>query len=322
MLFNTEKYGKVAVLMGGNSNEREVSLRSGHAILQALTESSIDAHEFDTADKGLSQLKTEGFDRAFIALHGHTGENGTVQATLGMMDIPYTGSDMTASAIGMDKVRAKWMWQGQGLQVIPGKEILAHEPLDPDAIELLMNSLGTKLVVKPVTEGSSLGMSICRTKSELITAVEHAHQYSDRVLVERWMSGPEYTVAILNGQVLPSIRIQPQREFYDYEAKYDAVDTEYYCPSGLTQVKETQLAEIALAAFDGIGCKGWGRVDFMRDSHSEDFYLMEINTVPGMTQTSLVPKAAQAAGLNFRELCISILDSSVTDSSSGSGDEA
>ena len=310
MLFDTERYGKVAVLMGGNSSEREISLRSGNAILQALKASGINAHAFDTADKGLSKLMTERFDRAFIALHGNTGEDGTVQATLAMMNIPYTGSDMTASAIGMDKVRAKWMWQGIGLTVIPGKEILEHEPLNPDSADVLMESLGAKLVVKPVTEGSSIGMSICRTKAELLAAVETAHKYSDRVLVETWLSGPEYTVAILNDQVLPSIRIQPHREFYDYEAKYEAMDTEYFCPSGLTEEQEALLANIAMDAFKCIGCKGWGRVDFMRDSHSQDFYLMEINTVPGMTQTSLVPKAAEVAGIDFNQLCLNILDSS------------
>lgn len=311
MLFDTEKYGKVAVLMGGNSSEREISLRSGHAILEALKETGINAHSFDTAEKGLSLLMSENFDRAFIALHGATGEDGTVQATLGMMNIPYTGSDMTASAIGMDKVRAKWMWQGQGLTVISGKEVLEHEPLDPDSAEILMGDLGTKLVVKPVSEGSSLGMSICRTKAELMAAVEMAHKFSDRVLVETWLSGPEYTVAILNDQVLPSIRIEPHREFYDYEAKYEAMDTEYFCPSGLTEEQEALLAKIALDAFEGIGCKGWGRVDFMRDSHSPEFYLMEINTVPGMTPTSLVPKAAKVAGIDFNQLCLNILDSSL-----------
>lgn len=307
------RFGKVAVVMGGDSNEREVSLNSGAAILKALLDSGVDAHGFDSGDRKLSELRVEGFDRVFIALHGKTGEDGTLQATLEMMNIPYTGSNMLASAIGMDKVRSKWIWQGLGLPIIPGDIVGLDQVLDRALQDKLVTSLGSKLMVKPATEGSSLGMTLCNSADDLLAAITTAREYSEQVIVERWMSGPELTVAILGNRCLPSIRIEPEHIFYDYSAKYEVGSgTEYFCPSGLSDEKEEYIQTLALKAFMALGCSGWGRVDFMADSCSDDIHLMELNTVPGMTETSLVPKAAEVDGISFNDLCLQILETSVT----------
>ena len=305
-------FGKVAVMMGGDSNERAVSLNSGRAVLNALQSSGIDAYGFDPQDKPLSALKDEQFDRVFNVMHGKMGEDGLLQGTLAMMGIPFTGSNMLASGIGMDKVRSKWIWQALGLSVIPGEVIDDSQPLNADLVERIVSDHGEKLMVKPATEGSSLGMSLCQTAAELIPAIEAARAYPGQVIVERWMSGPEYTVAILGNRCLPSIRIQPEHIFYDYSAKYEVGSgTEYFCPSGLSDSDEDKIHELSLKAFMAIGCSGWGRVDFMSDDHTGDLHLMELNTVPGMTETSLVPKAAEVAGMSFNDLCIAILETSL-----------
>jgi len=307
---NAEDYGKVAVLMGGDSHEREVSLRSGTAIYEALLSKGIDAHTFDPAKQPISELSTKHFDRAFIALHGKHGEDGVIQGALEMMSIPYSGSGILASAIGMDKVRSKLIWQALDLPVIPG---VAVEPETnfkvPDAEKIILH-LGKNLMVKPSSEGSSIGMTVCHDAEQLVTAVETAREFSERVLVETLLSGPEYTVTILQDQYFPSIRIEPKREFYDYEAKYSDAGTEYFCPSGLDEELEKHLGEVSLKAFKAIGCIGWGRVDFMHDAVSDKYLLIEINTVPGMTETSLVPKSALSKGISFADLVMTILDSS------------
>ena len=306
------RFGKVAVVMGGDSNEREVSLHSGAAILKALQESGVDVHGFDPLDRKLSELRVEGFDRVFIALHGKTGEDGTLQATLEMMSIPYTGSNMLASAIGMDKVRSKWIWQGLGLPIIPGEIVGPDLVLDQSLQDRLASSLGSKLMVKPSTEGSSLGMTLCNYADEVLDAISTAREFSEQVVVERWMSGPEYTVSILGNRCLPSIRIEPEHVFYDYSAKYEVGSgTEYFCPSGLSDDREEHIRTLAIKAFLAIGCSGWGRVDFMADDDSDEIHLMELNTVPGMTETSLVPKAARVEGITFNELCLEILETSM-----------
>lgn len=305
-------YGKVAVIMGGDSNEREISLRSGEAVLKALQLSGVDAHAFDPHSKPLSDLRVETFDRVFIALHGKMGEDGLLQGTLSMMGLPFTGSNMLASAIGMDKVRSKWIWQALQLDVIPGEVLDKEQSLDDSLIAHLIEQFGERLMVKPACEGSSFGMRICHSAAELLDAINFARGFSERVLVETMMSGPEYTVAVLGDRCLPSIRIQPSHEFYDYEAKYDSGSgTEYFCPSGLEKEQEAQLQAQALKAFLALGCSGWGRVDFMHDDNTGKMHLMELNTVPGMTETSLVPKAAAAEGIGFQELCLAILDSSL-----------
>lgn len=305
-------YGKVAVIMGGDSNERDISLRSGEAVLKALQSAGVDAHGFDPHNKPLSELRLEGFDRVFIALHGKMGEDGLLQGTLSMMGIPFTGSNMLASAIGMDKVRSKWIWQALNLDVIPGEVIEKDRLVDDELAASLVEQFGELLMVKPASEGSSFGMQICHSQADVIDAVNFARGFSERVLVETMMTGPEYTVAVLGNSCLPSIRIQPSHEFYDFEAKYDSNSgTEYFCPSGLDDEQEEQLQTQALKAFLAVGCSGWGRVDFMHDEQTGKMHLMELNTVPGMTETSLVPKAAAATGIGFEDLCLAILDTSL-----------
>lgn len=310
---NPSVFGKVAVVMGGDSNERAVSLNSGHAVLKALQSAGVDAHAFDPQEKPLLALREEQFNRVFNVMHGKVGEDGLLQGTLAMMGIPFTGSNMLASAIGMDKVRSKWIWQALGLNVIPGEVIDDSQALDAALVREITNSHGEKLMVKPATEGSSLGMTLVQSADDLIPAIETAHSYSEQAVVERWMSGPEYTVSILGDGCLPSIRIQPEHVFYDYSAKYEVGSgTEYFCPSGLSDEDEAKIQDLSLKAFKAVGCTGWGRVDFMADDQTGDIHLMELNTVPGMTETSLVPKAAEVAGMTFSELCIAILEISMT----------
>lgn len=312
MTLTPEIYGKVAVVMGGDSSEREVSLHSGEAILNALVNVGIDAHAFDPSEQPLTDLRDQEFDRVFIALHGAMGEDGVLQGTLSMMKMPFTGSNMLASAIGMDKVRSKLIWKALGLDVIPGTAIEADETVDEERAEYLLEKYGPRLMVKPASEGSSIGMAICDNIEAIVIAVEVAKEYSERVIIETLMTGPEYTVAILGNRCLPAIRIEPEHEFYDYSAKYEADSgTHYYCPCGLSIEDEDELQVTALKAFMAVGCSGWGRVDFMFDENSQRMHLMELNTVPGMTETSLVPKAADAEDISFEELCLSILDTSL-----------
>ncbi|TKY83404.1 D-alanine--D-alanine ligase [Pectobacterium polonicum] len=300
---------KVAVLLGGTSAEREVSLLSGQAVLAGLKEAGINAHAVDTRDFPVTKLKEEGFTRVFIALHGRGGEDGTLQGVLEFLELPYTGSGVMASALTMDKLRTKQVWQAVGLPVSPYVALDRRQYSEMAANQLLakFTHLGLPLIVKPSREGSSVGMSKVNALSELPAALEEAFRHDDDVLVEKWLSGPEYTVAILGDEVLPAIRIQPAGTFYDYEAKYLSDDTQYFCPSGLPDDQEQALALLAMAAYRAVDCRGWGRVDFMLDSDGA-FYLLEVNTSPGMTSHSLVPMAARQRGLTFSQLVVKILE--------------
>lgn len=296
-------FGKVAVLYGGLSSEREISLKSGRAVFDALVRQGVDAELVDVGVNFLQQLAACKWERAFIVLHGVGGEDGVMQAVLQMAGIPYTGSGVLASALGMDKWRTKMVWQSQGLPTPTYRMLDAacdwHETL---------SALDGVAFVKPACEGSSIGMRKVSNPEALRDAFFHARQYAGAVLAETWVDGPEFTVAILDGVALPPIRLQSDRDFYDFEAKYLSNTTRYICPCGLSPEKETELKSLALRAFDAVGCKGWGRVDVMQ-SASGEFFLLEVNTVPGMTDHSLVPMAAQAAGISFDALAIKILAS-------------
>ncbi len=297
---------KVAVLLGGNSAERDVSLQSGSAVLAGLREAGIDAYAVDPRDIPVTSLKEEGYDKVFIALHGRGGEDGTLQGMLDLMGMPYTGSGVMASAITMDKLRTKLLWQGAGLPVAPSVALNAHDGFTADLASRVA-ALGMPVIIKPSREGSSVGMSKVTTADELADALELAFKYDDEVLVEKWLSGPEYTVAILGEETLPSIRIQPAGTFYDYEAKYLSDETQYFCPAGLSDEREAQLQDLAIRAWKVLGCGGWGRVDVMEDGDGS-FRLLEVNTAPGMTSHSLVPMAARQMGMSFSQLVARILE--------------
>ena len=300
---------KVAVLMGGTSAERDVSLNSGRAVLAGLREMGIDAHGVDTRDVSVLDLKAQGFAKAFIALHGRGGEDGTLQAVLEFLQMPYTGSGVMASAITMDKLRSKLLWQGRGLP--SGKFVwLTRQQHDAGldaATQASIDALGLPLFVKPSCEGSSVGISRVNSVEALPAALEEAFRHDNDVLIEAFLSGAEYTVGILGDEILPSIRIKTASEFYDYEAKYISDDTEYFCPSGLSAEKEAELQTLVLAAWRALGCSGWGRVDVMADGEG-NFQLLEVNTSPGMTSHSLVPMAARQAGYTFPQLVARILE--------------
>lgn len=300
---------KIAVLFGGTSAEREVSLQSGNAVLAGLRQAGVDANPIDTQDFPVVTLKEAGFDKAFIALHGRGGEDGTIQGMLEFLGLPYTGSGVMASALSMDKLRTKQLWQGAGLSVSPYISLnkQKYTNIKKEQLAQQVKHLGLPLIVKPSLEGSSVGMSKVDALDALPEAIELAFQFDDTLLIEKWLSGPEYTVAVLGDEVLPSIRIQPPGIFYDYEAKYLSDETQYFCPSGLTSDLEAKLADIAMQAYQAVGCRGWGRVDVMQDSDGE-FYLLEVNTSPGMTSHSLVPMAARQAGLDFSQLVVRILE--------------
>ncbi|WP_345827268.1 D-alanine--D-alanine ligase [Pantoea sp. BRR-3P] len=300
---------KVAVLMGGTSAEREVSLMSGAAVLAGLREMGIDAHAVDTRDVSVLELKQQGFAKAFIALHGRGGEDGTLQAVLEFLQLPYTGSGVMASAITMDKLRSKLLWQGRGLP--SGKFVWLtrqqyQQGLDADTTAAVQ-ALGLPLFVKPSCEGSSVGISRVNHADALPAALEEAFRHDNDVLIEAFLSGAEYTVGIVGEQILPSIRIKTASEFYDYEAKYISDDTEYFCPSGLSAEQEAGLQTLVWAAWRALGCSGWGRVDVMADGEG-NFQLLEVNTSPGMTSHSLVPMAAKQAGYSFPQLVARILE--------------
>ncbi len=297
--YPADAFGKVAVLLGGESGEREVSIHSGEAVLAALIRQGVDAYAFDPKDKEMKELAT--FDRVFIALHGRFGEDGTVQRILDSMQIPYTGSGVTASAIGMDKWQTKQKWAEAG--VITPAYALVNAQSDFAAIE---KELGLPLFVKPANEGSSIGISKVKKAGELKTAYALAAQADPLVIAEQYIGGGEYTVGILGEIALPIIRIVPKTEFYDYDAKYIRNDTEYLCPCGLSTEKEAKIQQEALDAFKAIGCSGWGRVDFLMDEAGQHYFL-ELNTSPGMTDHSLVPMAAKAAGISFDALVMAIL---------------
>ena len=300
---------KVAVLLGGNSAERDVSLMSGEAVIAGLKEAGIDAHGVDPRNFPVMRLKEEGYNKVFIALHGRGGEDGTLQGVLDFLQIPYTGSGVMASAITMDKWRSKLLWQGAELPVAPYVWINRQqmEAGMDDALVARIAELGMPLFVKPSSEGSSVGISRVNQPADLPAALEEAFRHDDDVLIEKFISGPEYTVGILGEQILPSIRIQPASDFYDYEAKYISDDTQYFCPSGLSAEKEAELQELVLNAWRVLGCSGWGRVDVMMDGDGR-FYLLEVNTSPGMTSHSLVPMAAKQAGMSFSQLVARILE--------------
>jgi D-alanine-D-alanine ligase len=295
-------FGKVAVLMGGKSAEREVSLKSGGMVLAALKKKGVDAHPFDPKERDVQDLVKERFARVFIALHGRFGEDGTLQGVLEWLGIPYTGSGVLASALAMDKVRTKRIWAAEGLATAP------YAVLEKDSdLKAVAKRLGVPLFVKPASEGSSVGMSKVTKQSALDEAFALAVNYDPVVIAEKFIDGPELTVAILGERVLPIIRIETPREFYDYEAKYIANDTRYLIPCGLSEKKEKELQTLCLKAFKALGCRGWGRVDLMLDKRGKPF-LLEVNTSPGMTDHSLVPMAARAVGISYEDLCVKILE--------------
>ncbi len=299
------RLGRVGVLYGGLSGEREVSLQSGAAVAAALAEAGLDHVSIDIGTDAVAEIQAAQLDCAFIALHGSGGEDGSMQALLQYLGIPYTGSGVAASALAMDKLRSKQLWRGIGLPT-PEFAVLA-ENSDWSA---LLAQLGGEVMVKPAHEGSSLGMTLARTAEELHSAYRVAAQLDQCVLAERLIRGGEYTVAILQGQALPVIKLETDHAFYDYDAKYLADDTRYLCPCGLSAEKEAELQQLALAAYASLGCRHWGRVDVMADAQ-QNFYLLEVNTVPGLTGHSLVPMAARAAGLSFAQLVLAILLASV-----------
>lgn len=298
-------FGKVAVLFGGTSAEREVSLNSGSRVLAALQGQGIDAHAFDPAEQPLDALK--GYDRAFIALHGRHGEDGTIQGALEVMHIPYTGSGVLASALAMDKFRTKLMWQAAALP-IPEYALLTADSDFADIEE----ELGLPLFVKPAREGSSIGVTKVKTPGALKAAYEEAARHDPLVIAEKGVMGGEYTVGIVGDEVLPIIKIEPATEWYDYEAKYNRDDTQYLCPCGLPEAKEMQIRAQALEAFRMLGGRGWGRVDFLMDEDGNHYFL-EVNTAPGMTDHSLVPMGARAAGMDYPALVRRVLELAAND---------
>lgn len=304
---STVNFGKVAVLFGGESAEREVSLRSGQAVLKGLLAQGIDAHPFDPKERKLSDLVNEQFDRVFIVLHGRGGEDGRVQGALEWLGMPYTGSQVQGSAFAMDKVRSKFLFAGAGVPTAPFQVVTKGQSYDPDA---LLEALSGKVMVKPANEGSSIGMSKAETSEQLTSAIELAWQYDNEVLIEQWITGTEVTVAILNGVALPVIEMRTPNTFYDYQAKYQSTSTEYLCPAPLSAELTDKIQAVALRAFQLVGGRTWGRVDILI-GQNEQLNVLEVNTVPGMTETSLVPKAAKAAGISFEQLVAKILEDTI-----------
>lgn len=296
--------GKVAVLMGGMSAEREISLQSGRAVLDALKRKGIDAIGVDVDDSVAQVLMKGGFSRAFNMLHGRGGEDGTMQGLLEVMNIPFTGSGVMASALAMDKLRTKQVWMASGLPT----PLYAELESEADC-EKAIQAIGLPLIIKPVLEGSSIGMSKVEDKNEIVPAMEIAKQCGGAVIAEEWIDGKEYTAAILNDKVLPMIRLETPNKFYDFEAKYQSAETQYTCPCGLGVEDEALFGSLVLKAFRAVGACGWGRVDFMVDDEGQP-WLIEVNTVPGMTSHSLVPMAAKQAGISFDELVLKILETS------------
>ncbi|GAA78864.1 D-alanine--D-alanine ligase [Pseudoalteromonas sp. BSi20495] len=299
---NTQ-FGKVAVLLGGNSAEREVSLKSGQAVLNALQSSGIDAIAFDPQSRSLWELKELNVERVFIALHGRGGEDGTVQGALEFMNLPYTGSNVLGSALAMDKIRCKHLFKSAGLSTAPYAVVDAKKGFDAVAI---MDEF-KKVMVKPSHEGSSIGMAQASNAQELEEALANAFKFDSQVLVEQWVTGREFTVTVLGDEVQPVIEMTTPNGFYDYQAKYQSSTTQYHCPANLSKHDTEHLQEISLDAFDLVGASGWGRVDAMQDEQGH-FYLLEVNTVPGMTEKSLVPMAAKANGASFEQLVVRILE--------------
>ena len=299
-----ERFGKVLLLHGGRSAEREISLRSGAAVLNVLRAQGIEVEVVDADERLVERLVDSRFDRAFIALHGRGGEDGSLQALLDLLDRPYTGSGALASALAMDKQMSKQMWRGLGLPTPPSMQVTAQTPW-----EEVLDRVGPVVAIKPNHEGSSIGISRVGSAAEYAQALTLALRYDQQVLAERWIEGAEYTVSILHGEALPVIRVETSHTFYDFVAKYQANDTRYLCPCGLAPADEQKVQSLALAAFAALGCRGWGRIDLLADA-ADNFWLLEANTVPGLTDHSLVPMAAKAAGLSFEALVIDILATS------------
>lgn len=302
----TLKQEKIAVLLGGTSAEREVSLNSGNAVLVALRKQGYDAHPIDPKTFPVATLKEQGFDRVFNILHGRGGEDGTMQGLLEQIGLPYTGCGVMASALTMDKMRTKMLWKAFGLPVAE-MEIVTTENrinLNPMAV---VKKLGLPLMVKPSLEGSSVGLTKVKAVEELESAVDFALKFDRTVLIEEWLAGDEFTVPVLDGEVLPSIKIVPEGEFYDYDAKYISDNTQYFCPAGLTEAREQELRRLVKQAYDVVGCRGWSRIDVMADAEGK-FRLVEVNTNPGMTSHSLFPKSAATVGYSFEQLVEKILE--------------
>jgi len=304
---NKTKFGKVAVLMGGEHSEREISLMSGNAVLDAFLQQGIDAHGVDVGPNVCNVLMAEKYDRAFIALHGTQGEDGSIQGLLEYLNIPYTGSNVLASAIGMDKEKTKLVWQALGLPTLPFMIVNDNSDSGTVDFESLTDKLGLPLSIKPTCEGSSVGISKVSNRDAFQIAIDNAKLYHTKVMAEPWIEGDEYTVGILANEALPVIRISTPDGFYDYESKYFSESTGYFIPSGLSQDDETLIHKIALDAYHALDCRHWGRVDFLCDP-SGQFWLLELNTIPGLTAHSLVPKAAAALGLSFEQLVVRILE--------------
>ena len=303
------KQQKIAVLMGGTSAEREVSLNSGNAVLNALRTQGYDAHPVDPKEVSVLELKQQGFERAFNILHGRGGEDGIIQGALEQIGLPYTGCDVMTSALTMDKMRTKMLWKGFGLPIAE-MEIVTKENVTELNPSKIVERLGLPLMVKPSREGSSVGLTKVNAVEELTAAVETALECDDTVLIEEWLSGVEMTVPMLDNQVLPAVQIIPDGEFYDYHAKYISDNTQYICPAPLSKAREEELHRLVKAAYDAVGCRGWSRIDVMTDSKGE-FRLVEVNTTPGMTSHSLFPKSAATVGYTFEQLVEKILELSV-----------
>ena len=302
----TLKQEKIAVLLGGTSAERDVSLNSGQAVLNALRNQGYDAHPIDPKEFPVATLKEQGFDRVFNILHGRGGEDGTMQGLLEQIGIPYTGCGVMASALTMDKMRTKMLWKAFGLPVAD-MEIVTRSSLAELNPHAVVEKLGLPLMVKPSLEGSSVGLTKVKAVDELKSAVEFALKFDETVLIEEWLAGDELTVPVLDNEVLPSIKIVPEGEFYDYNAKYISDNTQYFCPSGLPAEREQELRELIKRAYHVVGCRGWSRIDVMMDGKGQ-FRLVEVNTNPGMTSHSLFPKSAATVGYSFEQLVVKILE--------------
>lgn len=302
---SNENFGKVAVLMGGNSGEREISLRSGSAVLKALLDSDVDAHGVDVGSDVFGLLQAHKFDRVFIALHGCGGEDGSIQGGLEIIGMPYTGSGVMASSICMNKIMTKHLWTVENIS--SPKFMPIRGTTDYQQVTELV---GIPFILKPSLEGSSLGINKIENEAQYNEAISQSHKFKGALLAEQWVDGREYTVAILNGQALPVIRLETPRGFYDFEAKYQSNDTQYLIPSGLSEADEKKMQEQALCAFNATGATGWGRVDVMIDADGENWFL-EVNTVPGMTDHSLVPMAAKHIGISFEALVVKILQTAI-----------
>ena len=307
--YSAQEYGRVAVLFGGDSAERDVSLKSGEAVLNALLRKGVDAFGFDPAARPLTDLLNENVSRALIMLHGRGGEDGSMQGALQQLKIPYTGSGVLGSALAMDKIHSKQIWECLKLPTAK-YQIADKSDFEAGSCGAIMHELGNEVMVKPAREGSSIGMARVTSAKQLSTAIQDAFKYDNQVLLEQYIDGPEFTVSVVQGIALPSIRMSTPHTFYDYAAKYQDDTTQYFCPSGLSDEKEAELAALSIRAFRALSGSGWGRVDVMQDVNG-DFYLLESNTVPGMTEKSLVPKAAKTAGISFDDLVMAILATSM-----------